>query len=76
MVAADLGDRGFGVVLDGDIVCVYVQPITGPGLDSRAVIDVRFTRRVSVVSRTSIKRLHEGQFKRMVASEVLIGASQ
>ena len=30
----------------------------------------------SDVSRTSIKRLHDGQFKRMVASEVLIGASQ
>ena len=30
----------------------------------------------SVVSRTSIKRLHDGQFKRMVASDVLIGALQ
>ena len=30
----------------------------------------------NVVSRTSIRRLHDGQFKRMVASEVLIGAPQ
>jgi hypothetical protein len=30
----------------------------------------------SDVSRTSIRRLHDGQFKRMVASEVLIGAPQ
>ena len=30
----------------------------------------------SVVSRTSISRLHEGQFNRIVASEVLIGALQ
>ena len=30
----------------------------------------------SVVSRTSINRLQDGQFKRIVASEVLIGAPQ
>ena len=35
-----------------------------------------YSPRWSVSSRTSIKRLQDGQFKRMVASDVLIGASQ
>ena len=35
-----------------------------------------YSPRTSVVSRTSIKRLQAGQFKRIVASDVLMGASQ
>ena len=72
---SDLGDCGFSVVLDGDSVRAYVQRLLDARLDSDSATEI-YSPGCSVVSRTSIKRLHDGQFKRIVASEVLMGAPQ
>ena len=61
------------LVLDGDTVRADVQRLLDPRLASGLTHSV-FLPRIQLVSRTSISRLQDGQFKRMVASEVLIGA--
>ena len=74
--AAYLGSYGLSAILAGDNVRADFRGLLDPRLAASRLLTLPHSPGKRFVSRTSISRLHSGQFKRMVASDVLIDAPQ